>query len=385
MTSPPGGLRALVAPLAPAAGADALAMIRTPLQLLNAVEARRHFGLQRAALMVIEYGGHGLPPFDLSLVDGADWLAVQVIDLNPVPRPFPHTWLDHPRLHGSEKVHVLRQQHRRQLLDNALRPWRKVPNLLLGNYMQGWFRHAAQRCSRARCILLDDGTDTLRIAADRQRPDPAQDPVSVWRRPKVWWYRRHATWNVRQRERVTFFTSYQLDLPPGDELVVNDFRHTRERMREVPQDRRCLFLGQPLVEDGYLAPAEFARLLAGVKTSLAAVELFYVPHRRERLAELSALLDRLGIAQLALDKAFEYHLLDSPSLPAIVASFFSSALDNCRLIWGDRLRIMAFRLPAASLRVAHDYVAGVYDYFAQRGAGAIELLRPGEPIPDARP
>ncbi|MDD5718591.1 MAG: hypothetical protein PHQ53_02760 [Candidatus Krumholzibacteria bacterium] len=356
---------------------DALAMIRTPLQLLNAMEARRHFDLQRTALMIVEYSGHGIPPFDLSQVDPADWTRVEIVDLNPVPRPQPHTWLDHPRFAHSEKVNVLRQHYRRRVFDQALRPWRGVPNLLLGNYLQGWFRHAAQRCPRARCILLDDGTDTLRIAGERARRDSQPPRVSLWRRPKAWWYQRYANWDMRQRRKITFFSSFDLELPPGDQLVPNRYDHARRQIEALPQDRRCLFLGQPLVEDGYLTPEEFSRLIAGVKLSLDGLELFYVPHRREHLAELTPLLQQHGIARLDLDKAFEFHLLAAAAIPAVVASFFSSALDNCRLICGDRVRVIAFRLPAASLLVAHDYVNSVYDYFVRAGAGVIEIVEPG--------
>lgn len=356
---------------------DALAMVRTPLQLLNAREACLHFGFTKTALLIVEYSGFGLPPFDLSHVEAADWTQVRTIDLNPIPKPFPYSWLDHPRLAGSEKVNVLRQFYRRRLFDRALRPWRGIPNLLLGNYIQGWFRHAAQQCPHAHCILLDDGTDTLRIANHRRGHASCAARAPLWRRPKVWWYQRHADWDTRQRDRVTFFSSYELDLPAGDTLVPNTYRHMRQRLRAVGKDQRCLFLGQPLVEDGYLAPEEFSRMIAAVKQSLGGFDLHYVPHRRERLAELALLLKRHEIPLLALDKAFEYYLLASPTVPAVVASFFSSALDNCRLIWGDILRIIAFHLPPASLLVAHDYVADIYKYFETVGAGRIEILAPG--------
>lgn len=359
---------------------DALALVRTPLQLLNAVEARRHFGFARTALMIVEYGGVGLPPFDRSCIDPADWTGVQVVDLNPVPRPWPYRWLDHPRLAASEKANVLRQCHRRRVFERALRPWRGVPHVLLGNYLQGWFRHAAWRCARAECILLDDGTDTLRIAALRPRGEKPAPPLSIRRRPKAWWYRRYAAWEDRQREQVTFFSSFELDLPPQDRHVANTYRHSRRRLQSAGRDRRCLFLGQPLVEDGYLAAADHADLLAAVKASLAGHDLFYVPHRREDPALVAPLLRRLQIAELRLDRAFEYWLLSAPTVPAAVASFFSSALDTCRLIAGDALRILAFRLPADRLLVAHDYVAQVYGYFADIAGESIEIVEPGRPL-----
>jgi hypothetical protein len=356
-------------------------MVRTPLQLLNAVEARLHFGFHRTALIVLEYSGVGLPPFDLSYIDPADWSDVQIIDLNPHRRPFPFTCLDHPLLRSSEKVNVLKQYHQRRILDQALCRWRDIPFLLLGNYLQGWFRHAAQRCALAECILLDDGTDTLRIAGYRHQLDDRPEAVSIWRRPKVWWYNRFATWIARQRRQVTFFSSYELDLPPCDRYVKNTYRHTRERMQAVRRDRRCLFLGQPLVEDGYLTPAEFRRLLSSVKASLEGFDLHYIPHRRENPEGIAGLLEELGIAVLRLDKAFEYWLLASPALPAVVASFFSSALDNCRLIMDDSIRIMAFHLPPDSLQAAHDYVEQVYAYFRTAGHGGIEIIEPGDPVP----
>ena len=58
----------------------------------------------------------------------------------------------------------------------------------------------------------------------------------------------------------------------------------------------------------------------------------------------------------------EYQLSFSGSLPKAVASFVTSALENLRLIMGNRLEIVSCKLTKGTYN-ASDRINDVYDYF----------------------
>ncbi len=361
---------------------DALVVVKTPLQILNAVEARHHFGFERPALAILTSRKF---PWELllPLVTPAEWASVARFELDPRRQPLALPLLSADANEELAEVRWVAQQWRlRRRYDAFFRAWRGVPNLVIGNYHQAHFRHLANRFHDARCILVDDGTDTFRIARARRdfvagalAPPPRPDRWRAW---KQHWLTTEVAWHQTPRESLVFFSTYDLDLPPADTLVRNRYPRAGRQAATSPTDHRVLFLGQPLAEDGYLGRDEFRSLLGDVRRSHAGQPLVYVPHPREDRRALADVLADCGIAMQEIDKPFEFYLLDSPTLPGTVASFFSSALDNCRLIWGDRMRLLAYRIAPERLRASRDFVAEIYRYFASHGHGAIEIREPGQ-------
>lgn len=364
-------------------GCDTLVVVKTPLQILNVLEARHHFGFRRPALRLLT-SRKFTRKLLLSLVEPSEWESVEFLDLDPERLPVRIPGLGAAANEELTEIRwVYKQWHLRQRYDRFFRPWQGIENLVIGNYHQAHFMHLANLCRADRCILVDDGTDTFRVAEGRREvaagsavKRPAPD---LWRDPKGWWMKNETGWDLAPQNNLVFFSTYDLDLPANDTLVRNRYLRASSHAQSAGRDSRVLFLGQPLVEDGYLSQDVFRGILAEVRQSLADQPLVYVPHPRENRVELARVLDACGMTLGKIDKPFEFHLLESPTLPTTVASFFSSALDNCRLIWGRQMRLLAYRLHPDSLRVSPDFVAEVYRYFATEGAGAIEILDLGRP------
>ncbi len=361
---------------------DALLVVKTPLQMLNAIEARYSLGFDSPFLYVFT-STHNSKREILDLVDPSHWAGVHCFD-------FRHIWnevglpaLDNDRWQRHERFRMLSQWLLRNRFEATFRPWHGVPTLVIGNYLQVYFQHLVAQVQPGRCIVVDDGTDTLRIAAARcrwyeqgARPKPDVAPVS----PKGRLVKRHVMWQGREADALTFFSTYDVDLPPPDTLLRNTYEHLRERSRTVVTNGRCYFLGQPLIEDGYVTVETYRDLLAGVVRSFAGREVVYLPHPREQRLRLGTVLAGLNIALGAIDKPLEFHLMEATTLPAVVASFFCSALDNCRLIWDHQMRLVAFRIAPQQLRVCQDFVADIYRYFVDRTDGTIEVYDPGHAV-----
>ncbi len=365
-------------------GCDALVVAKTPLQILNASEAREHFQFRQPALRLLT--SRKFPAeLLLSLVDTAEWSSVDCYEFDPVRRPIRLPVVGESANEELTEIRWVFQQWRhRRRYDAFFRPWRGVPNLVIGNYHQEFFVHLANRCGSPRCILVDDGTDTFHVAGVRRERSEGHLDVpprpNFWQAPKHWWFSSEVAWDHAHLDELVFFSTYDLELPASDTLVRNRYPRASRRAGDAARDGRALFLGQPLVEDGYLDLEAFRTILTGVRESFAGQPLAYVPHPRENRDILRETLAACDLPMQEISKPFEFHLLESATLPSAVASFFSSALDNCRLIWGDRMRLLAYRLPSEHLRVGHEFVEEVYRYFDHKGS--IEILEPGQRVSD---
>ena len=351
---------------------DTLVVVRTPLQLLNAIEAKNNFNLKVCALVIFTTPGIDIKHFS-SIINEESWEEIYYFDPNMRwPAPALRSLKSLRRFIG-----FMEQWKRRSRLDRFFRRFRNVKNIVLGHYGQIHFLHIANILQAPNCILVDDGTDSLWVARKRfysakHIKDARKESISIaWRAKRM--VTKHVHWMTQQRATLTFFSSYRLELPPQDQLVENSYAVARKRTVSQRVEERCIFIGQALVEDGYLERGEFESLLLAIKGQLSPDTMVYVPHPREVKPLLQESLAKLGIDMQPLEMPIEHFLMFSDTLPKVVASFFSSALDNCRLIWGGRMRIVAFRIPENSLSKQQAFCEEIYGYFEKTSRGAIEI------------
>lgn len=351
---------------------DTLVVVRTPLQLLNAIEAKAHFNLSNCVLVILISRQIDMKYFS-SVVSESDW--EQILYYDPSRRwlwPVSNSRKSLGKLNG-----FLSQWKTRLRFDGFFERFRNVKNLVLGCYGQVHFVHIANILPTASCIIVDDGTDSLQIARERLSKARIMENASkeatgmAWRVKQI--VTKHVHWMTQQRTALTFFSSYTLELPRQDRVVKNSFAVARKKAGSQRLGARCIFLGQPLVEDRYLERGEFESLLFAIKIQLSPETMVYVPHPREVKPLLQGSLVKLGIDMQPLDTSIEYFLIASDTLPKVVASFFSSALDNCRAIWGGRMRLVAFRIPENSLIQQQEQLDEIYGYFEKTSQGEIEI------------
>lgn len=366
-----------------------LFLLTAPYQLLSALEAVHRFGFAENHLRIIETGHFTREQF-ASVVNTADWRSVRFHDFRYrlTDRDFSRTqradlW------ERMQERYVQFHQFRQRLLAEwiALRS-RPLDALVLGNYQtnyDGHMRHFANRLRYRRLYLLDVGTDTLRIARDRQvdhspKPSANVEPASGWDRAKHRLRRRLLDWDTRGAERLTFFTTYDLAPSGGDQIIHNDYSFLRSVVAGAKPSGAVLFAGQPLVDQCYLGPESFRDCLAWVAASFSGQRLVYVRHPRESELQLN-LVRSLGLDIVLFAAPFEYAVCFSGERPSAIASFFSSVVENCAAIFGGMVALKAFRLPPSALWKDHDEIDRLYDQFADNRRTPIEVVHLPWPLP----
>lgn len=356
--------------------AENVYLIETPLQLLNAVEAKRALKLENNHIL-IHVGGTGFPIERFrTILDEQEWDAVHYLTFDA------DTFNFSSKLIGkrfSERVtgicYDYQKWKNRAMLNRLARRYRRVRNIFLGNYLEGhqeYMRHFANMLRHDTLFILDDGTDTLIInearKALKQRESLGRGVKSALRRALF-------EWDVRDAERVTFFSAY--DMTPGgsDRLIKNNFAHMRSLTPDDPPVQEVVFLGQCLIEDGCIAEDDYMYHLTRVKKYFSGEQVVYVPHPRESPRTVEAIRSTLGFHIRKLAVPIEVAVIRRGGKPTILAAFFCSALVNCRLILGNQVKVKAFYMPPEPMACYRELSCAVYRYFQDMGMPGIELVR----------
>jgi len=340
-----------------------LYVIDTPLQLLNAVELRQRAPARAARLVLLEWPTWPPGAFR-DMLAAVPWTEVRRVAML---RP-PTGSCRRIRAQLREYVWSARQFLWRRRVDRALAEAGAVDRLVVGNLFNEYMRHAASRVDHGELWAVDDGTDTLRtVAARRNGTAAAEDPATALGRLKLTVRRRWLEWDGRWPSHVRFFTAYDFPVPAGDVVERNDYRWLRGRIAEGHVREDCVWvLGQPLAEDGYLAAPEYRMRVSRIATHYGRERVVYVPHKREAADNILKVATAAGVEVRRFERPIELELALGATMPTALASFFCSALENCAILFGDSLNIVAIDIPEDVLQAAHEDVAGYYRHLRSR-------------------
>lgn len=333
--------------------------VATPLQLINALEARAALTAHRAALVVATV--HTRRPQVEALTDKRDWDEVFTIPaLHDVSEAS-------PRLRFYSGLIRARRQ-----LDSLARRLGAVDCLYLGNYGSPLGRHFASVLEHRHLVLLDDGISTVTHARARMNASSARSHVPTLRRrlrDLALGFRRH------EPEAVSFFTSYELMAGPRDTIIQNTYARLRSGMTSQGIVPETLFLGQPLVEDGIVGEETYGRYVAAAFQTCGQNRRVYAPHPRESAERLTRLCRDVGCEVRSYDLPIEVEFARWGRLPSILASFWTSALDNCRIMFGTtEMAIKAFVIADGDLLSRQDDCRQMYRYLRDRQSAGFAVL-----------
>ena len=225
---------------------------------------------------------------------------------------------------------------------------------------------------------MDDGTDTLEAARLRHEPPVEQIAPSQRGRFNQWktaLRRERTEWVDHIPRAVTFFTTYNLDVAKQDALVRHEYTHLRASVHERSQEDLVIFLGQPLVSQGYMSEQCYIALLQAVARHLGAGPVLYVPHPRESDEEAERCGGAVGWTVRRLLGPIELELATRPHHPRALASFFCSALETCSILFAGQVPVKAFRIPDHAFTNQRTAAVRIYDYFQSKPPGSLEVVK----------
>ncbi len=343
-------------------------LVKSPLQLLNAIEAKHFFALADDDCALVVMGDRKSYTQLMRLVWASDqWK--QVVLINRVGLFSGDPWsqeIDFDKL----------EQHRRSLLRGSFFSIRRlnrlaataaeVNRIFIGDNNNVLMRHFVNMARHRDTVLLDDGTATLDIA--RQRCEGATFSGSQKTSKKIKLAAKRLLQGLRDRQpkEVVFFSTYAIEVKSPDQLVPNRFGYLRGRIEHLDESGEIYFLGSPLSEVGLMEETDYIDQLAMAKSQFPEKLFVYIAHRRERPEKLQAIRQRLNIETRLFDFPIEYQLAMIGPRPEAVVSFITSALDNLNHIMGECMEIIAFRLLKGSYR-NQARIDAIYDHYVANG------------------
>ena len=347
-------------------------MIETAHQLLNAIEAKHRLGLRDCRLVVMVHRDYPRSAYEV-LVAPEEWAAVHYLERIDEPEGPSGFWF---RFGGSERLRgyfaTLQLRKLRQRLDELAGSMVRAERVFLGNYWVEYMRHFANVLPHDRLWLLDDGTATLLIN-DRRRQGQPLDRYESTERVKVRLVNRALGMDTRQEPGLSFFTIYELETRAEDEVFRHDYAYLRSVAQGGEASDEVFFLGQTLMDEG-LSREDYLEYLKKVLVYFAGEKLVYVAHKGEPADKVAYIENELGVPVRRFGVPIEYQLTFRRSKPKLLASFCSSALENCRVIFGTELQIRAFYIDPVRCKTHPSLIRGIYDYYRSKAGPGFEVV-----------
>ncbi|MCI0563606.1 MAG: alpha-2,8-polysialyltransferase family protein [Nitrososphaera sp.] len=354
-------------------------LVETPLQLLNAIEAKNYFRLTNNHL-VVHVGGTGFPPESLYLlIHERDWDGVHHLLFYNKKIEVASRLLG-PRLSAKIQGYCydIQQALNKRKLNSIAGSFTGAKNIFLGNYLSGcqlYMRHFANTLEHESLYLLDDGTDVLLINTDRRNKSHPKNSGSRHSRLKTKLRKNMVEWNDKDADRVTFFTAYSVDVTSNDRVIRNEYTFLREIAASSAPSNEVFFLGQSLVEDKYVMEEYYLDYLRKIKKYFTGINVLYIPHPRQSIKMIDSIRDSLGLEIKQFSFPIECEISIRGNAPDVLASFFCSALQTCKIILGHRVRIKAFYIPPEYLMSSQELVTKAYEYFENNANEYFEIVK----------
>lgn len=364
-------------------------VIQAPYQVLNAIEAVHHYNFKRNTLVIPLNGLFPRQGFEI-MIDREQWDRVQFLGFYSRLKNYDFG-KNRPRNVYERMLEfflTFDQSIKKMRMEMLARSIGRVENLILGSYQDSYdlhMRHLANRISHENLYLIDVGTDTLKINRQRNEENRLRraagkaetrdiEPERMLLRAKRRLRRRLVEWNAEGVDRLTYFTCYELIATGQDRVERNSYAYAKSLMSKAAVDGNVWFIAQTLVDEEYLSLGAYLEYLRKVKEYFSGRKFVYVPHPRESERYVSIVEKTLGFEIRRFGAPIEYEIAFRGRRPQCIASFFSSALENCAAISGDILEIKSFQINEKDLLKYKDIVGEVYSYFSASRDKNIEVV-----------
>ncbi len=335
-------------------------LVKSPLQLLNAIEAKYHFKLDEDDSVLIIMGDSKSRTQIINLAKMHNQWA-NIILLNAVDLFLGNPYKN-PKEEFSSRVPLFRSSFFNIWRINRLAKYvEHVNNIFVGDINYVYMRHFLNITPHEKTVLLDDGTATIDVARKRREGEIGSKP-KLSKKLKLAAKTTLQGLKDQHPQEVCFFSTYDVVGNERDEAIKNNFEYLRSQSCNVEKIDTIYFLGSPLYEGDVMTKDQYLTHVKRVVDYFKGQSFLYVAHRREDKDKLEQIKNALNIEVCFFDYPIEYQLAMVGPRPAILASFVSSALDNLRLIMGDQLKIISFSLTKGTYKY-QDRVDSIYAYY----------------------
>jgi hypothetical protein len=334
-----------------------LYIMASPLQALNAIEARAVFPVANAIAVLVESVSSAGNAQLRSIVESENWKEIRTITVRS----------GRFRKRYSNVADVLASLSRTV-----------IDRMFIGFY-DDIFVHFAHSLAQNELFLLDDGVATISLNHARVHNSNSVLPASAWKQ-----LARRCILQVADGMRtgaidtLRYFTIYdRLGQDRRNLIQTHSMERLRSRRAMTSQSDEAWLLGLGS-ERIFKSQELYVSAIERIVRNWAPAPVRYLPHRYESPGQVESIRCRTGAEILHAGMPVELYLIQSQSIPAAVCSLVSSALYTVGLLFPNIIRIVSYRMNFQEIRKRyHGQFELIYRYYED--TSFIEVLNAGAP------
>lgn len=305
---------------------NCVAVVKTPLQLINASEYIYKHGLEGSLLIIMRNRQKWGRAFFEKVPSTELWKKVVFFDFNS------GVFIKLGRAKKFKNLDLMVDDLRfRFFLKAQLSNYLSCQTLLVGNPRDLWAGHLANTIKAEEIIDCEDGAASLVQSRNRS---------GIWKfREKVFGF------NSRNAPIDRLFTSYDEIALSDLKITINQYDFVRSLIKEkqVTSSEVVWFIGQPLVELGLLTFDRYFKVISEIKARYTGEKFFYYSHPGENPKKVKLLCSNLAVDIITPDSVLEISVLKAQEAPQRMAFLYSSAIATSQKIYGDGIRLDVYK------------------------------------------
>ena len=305
---------------------ECIAVVKTPLQLINASEYIHKHNIKGYLLIVMRNRQKWGREFFDNVPSIKLWENVVFFDFNS------GLFLRLGRFKKLKHLDLMLDDLRfKRFLKSQLSNASSCRTLVVGNPRDLWVGHLANTIEAEEIVDCEDGMTTL---------------VQNYNRSIIWKFRENLFgFKSRNAPIDKIFTSYEEFTLDGKEIIVNKYDFVRSLIKGRQSERSEIvwFIGQPLVELDLLSFDLYLKVVSEIKGRCEGNEFFYYPHPGENSEKVKALSSKLGVDVITPDSVLEVAVMKSQKTPQRMAFLYSSAFSTFQTIYGEDIRLDVYK------------------------------------------
>lgn len=334
---------------------SALVVVKTPMQLLNAIEYLFYIGIDTKMVDLFLVNDH--KKFSKTLNSLSEkWVWKKKVN---------YILIKSDNVIGRVISALLTRGSIYLRLSN------KYDNIIVGHYSQAIQRFFLRK--KGHKVLVDDGIQTLNF--DKLRKNELKNGIVETYSPDKTNIFINYIWSFKNKisSPLEIFSSYKIKSNKFDSITLNNFNYFKSKVGSFRQLNSIIFIGSDIVEAGGISEEEYIRALKKLLIFYEKYKLIYIPKKTENLEKLKILKNEIHIKKI--DYPIELLSIIEGVVPKIYASFFSSAIFNLSKIFGDISDYVLVDIRSKVMKdVKFDFVFEAYEYHKDCDSSNIKLL-----------
>jgi len=322
-----------------------IAIITTPLQLLNLSEYLFHFPIDNLEIIALLKRDNSLKQIEQISAH---------LDLKIKTIAFFDKGLHFLKLRSISKTN------------------KTVDRLILGQFFSDPLIYFSNKVNYRELIILDDGLANVHVK------DAVENRTSVIKQNNLKKLIKAILGiNTNFPHEVTLFTLFDITSSKRVKVIKNSLAQTKLNIGLKSLSDEVLIIGQPFIETGEVEKQSYLKLLQDIANENSSCEkIIYLSHRRERDNTLDEVrkIPKLEVVQSAYN--FELYLSLRSLLPQKIVGFSSTALITSKLLTGNNkeIEITSYKLPPNLILQNKEKIYSCYTQIEQTGVQTKQLM-----------